>query len=85
MGRLLMSSVIQTREIKLQWKGPVSLRRFRWIPLVYRVCVLVEAAAAPFKNKGCFYSSDRLDQIQALVWMNSMLVLLEQAADVVCP
>lgn len=31
------------------------------------------------------YPSYRLDQIQALVSMNSMLVLLEQAADVVCP
>jgi len=47
----------------------------------------VETAAAPCrKNKG--YTSTLLnlfDQLQALVWMNSMLVLLEQAADVVCP
>lgn len=42
--------------------------------LVY--CMRVE------ENKECFHSVYLLDQIPALVWMNSMLVLPEQAADV---
>ncbi|MED6258620.1 hypothetical protein ATANTOWER_009848 [Ataeniobius toweri] len=34
------------------------------------------------ENEECFCSVYLLDQIPALVWMNSMFVLLEQAADV---
>ena len=37
------------------------------------------------ENSCYFHSSYLLDQIQALVLMNSMLVALEQAADVVGP
>lgn len=49
------------------------------------VCVGGNSSHTCRKNKGYFYSSYLLDQIQALVSMNSMLVLLERAADVVCP
>lgn len=45
----------------------------------------IRKAAAPVWNKGIFYSLNLLDQIQALVSMNSMLVLPEQATDVVGP
>lgn len=53
------------------------------------MCVSVETAAARVfkkeKEKRRDVSILPLDQIQALVSMNSMLVLLEQAADVICP
>lgn len=44
----------------------------------------METNAASVENKAIIHSMSLLDQI-GVVWMNSMLVLLEQATDVICP
>lgn len=77
MGRY-STSIIQDNN-----STPVIRDPFHWIVFTGLLCVFMESAAAHVINKGCFLFFYLLDQIQALVSMNSMLVLLEQAADVV--
>lgn len=77
LGRVLMSSIIQTRSVELAVKREL----FQLKPLVSCVCIRGNDYCVCVKKKKKWdVSILPLDQIQALVWMNSMLVLPEQSA-----